>query len=273
MRTITRTVTRKPYRSVDQGDAADLWRRYKESPTEMLRNELIELYYHVVQYNADRVHSKLPDQVELDDLTSSGTFGLMGAIDGFDPSRDIKFETYAAPRVRGAILDELRAMDWVPRLVRSRSSQMDKARSAIEKRSGFKPSDEELRLELDVDRDEFEKIRRDSSAVGVSSLSRQLGRGDSSREVCEIDVLTDQRQADPFMSVNKGDLRRFITKGLSRSERLIVVLYYYEQMTMKEIGMTLDLSESRVSQMHSSILERLKAQLAHCGDELQEEMV
>jgi RNA polymerase sigma factor for flagellar operon FliA len=209
--------------------------------------------------------------VDIEDLMSAGIFGLMDAIDGFDPNRGIKFETYCAPRIRGAILDELRSMDWVPRLVRSRSSQDEGARKSLEMELGRAPTDQEVAQKLGMDEQEYDKIRKDSNTVGVVSLSRKWFETDSNKDVREIDVLEDAKQINPLTTAQKRDLKGVVTKGLSRAERLIIILYYYEQMTMKEIGTTLDLSESRVSQMHSSILARLKAQLANRGKELQTE--
>ncbi len=252
---------------------SEVWLEYKKTGTEELRNRLMEHYLPLVKYNAERIYAKLPDEVELDDLMSAGIFGLMDAIDAFDLNRGVKFETYCATRIRGAILDELRSMDWVPRLVRSRSSQVEQARRSLQMELGRKPTDEEICAKLGVDKDEYEKIRRDAGAVGVVSLSRKWYETDSNKDVREIDVLKDSKQVNPFKAVQKRDLKELITKGLSRAERLIVILYYYEEMTMKEIGVTLDLSESRVSQMHSSILARLKAQLQHRGEDLQQEAV
>ncbi len=249
-----------------------IWPQYKKAATEEMRNVLMVNYLPLVKYNAERIHAKLPDEVDVDDLMSAGTFGLIDAIDAFDLTRGVKFETYCAPRIRGAILDELRAMDWVPRLVRSRSSQVDAARKSLEKESGHKPSEEEIAKRMKLPRQEYEKIRKDAGAVNVHSLSHKRYETDSSKDVREIDVLEDSRQVNPLSAVQRRDLKDLITKGLSRAERLIVVLYYYEQMTMKEIGVTLDLSESRVSQMHSSILARLKAQLQHRSKELEEEV-
>jgi RNA polymerase sigma factor FliA len=239
-----------------------------EKRVEIYRNALMEHYLHLVRYNAERIHTKLPDEVELDDLMSSGIFGLMDAIAAYDRERGVKFETYCAPRIRGAILDELRSMDWVPRLVRSRSSQVDHARKALEMELGRAPTDEELAKKMRVTRTEFHKIRKDAGAVGVVSLSRKWFETDSNKDIREIDVLEDPRQVNPLTAAQKHDLKELITGKLTRAERLIVILYYYEQMTMKEIGVTLDLSESRVSQMHSSILARLKAQLNHRSKEL-----
>jgi RNA polymerase sigma factor for flagellar operon FliA len=254
----------------DDRPISDIWQEYKKTGSENLRNRLLENYLPLVKYNAERVHSKLPDEVDVEDLMSAGIFGLMDAIDSFDMSRGVKFETFCAPRVRGAILDELRAMDWVPRLVRSRSSQIEGARKTLEKDLGRPPTDDELAKQMNVSKDEFTKIKKDSGPVGVVSLSRKWFETDSNKDVREIDVLEDSRQVNPFAAVQRRDLKDLITKGLTRAERLIVILYYYEEMTMKEIGVTLDLSESRVSQMHSSILARLKAQFQHRSKELEE---
>src|SRR5665213_3276191 len=237
----------------EKRDIKEVWIEYKKNKTEALRNVLMENYLHLVRYNAERIHVKLPDEVELDDLMAAGIFGLMDAINAFDLDRGVKFETYCAPRIRGAILDELRSMDWVSRLVRSRA-----------------PTHDEIARHLKVSMNEFEKMAKDASAVGLVSLSRKWFETDSNKDVREIDVLEDKRGADPVREIQRKDLKELITKGLSRAERLIIILYYFEEMTMKEIGSTLDLSESRVSQMHSSILARLKAQMADRKKEFQQ---
>ncbi|XAL99051.1 FliA/WhiG family RNA polymerase sigma factor [Phycisphaeraceae bacterium D3-23] len=247
-----------------------VWVTYKKKPTEPLRNQLMEFYLPLVKYNAERIHTKLPDEVDVEDLMSAGIFGLMDAIGAFDMERGVKFETYCAPRIRGAILDELRAMDWVPRLVRSRSSTVNHASESFLMENGRKPTDEELREKIGVDTEEYAKIRKDAGATQTVSITRKWYETDSNKDVREIDVLKDTRQVNPLTMVQKRDLKDLITRGLSRAERLIIILYYYEEMTMKEIGVTLDLSESRVSQMHSSILARLKAQLQHRNKELSE---
>ncbi|MBU0639910.1 MAG: FliA/WhiG family RNA polymerase sigma factor [Planctomycetes bacterium] len=245
----------------DQAALMEAWKQFKEVPTDALRNRLIEHYLYLVKYNAERIGAKLPDEVDVDDLMSAGVFGLLDAIDAFDLERGVKFETYCAPRIRGAILDELRNMDWVPRLVRHRAHKLDDATRALEVELGRMPSDDELAARLGLSRPHFEKLVRDANAVSLISLSRKFTDSDSHREVFEIDVLPNERGCDPVNEAQKQDLHEMVTLGLSRAERLIIVLYYYEQMTMKEIGATLDLSESRVSQMHSSILARLRAHL------------
>ncbi len=255
-------------RTKQNGDMKKVWVEYQKTRRPALRNRLMERYLSIVKYNAERISAKLPDEVENDDLVSAGIFGLMDAIEAFDLERGVKFETYCAPRVRGAILDELRAMDWVPRLVRNRAHKLDQATRQLEAELGRKPNEEELAGRLDLPRPQFDKLLRDATAVSLVSLSRKYYESDSSRDVCEIDILEDKRGRDPVKEVQKRDLKALITRGLTRAERLILVLYYYEEMTMKEIGATLDLSESRVSQMHSSILSRLKIQLAQRQKEL-----
>ncbi len=250
------TVDSKAKRNVDK-----VWRDYKATCNVELRNKLMERYLSLVRYTAERVCSKLPDEVELDDLIGAGIFGLLDAIKSFDLDRGVKFETYCAPRVRGAILDELRNLDWVPRLVRSRASKLDQATKVLQMELGRDPGDEELAKRMSLTREEFEKLARDANATTLISLSRKYYETDSNKDIREIDVLEDKRGRNPVVELQKKDVKELITKGLSRAERLILLLYYYEEMTMKEIGATLDLSESRVSQMHSAILNRLRNQL------------
>jgi len=250
------------------GDTLELWQEFRLSGDRALRNRLMEIYLPLVKYNADRIASKLPDEVDVNDLTSAGIFGLVDAIEAFDLSRGVKFETYCAPRIRGAILDELRAMDWVPRLVRSRAHKLERVSRTLEAELGRSPTEHELASKLGVTNPELGKLVRDATAVTQVSLSRKHFETDSNRDVCEIDILEDKRGRNPVSEVQKRDLRSLITRGLTRAERLILILYYYEEMTMKEIGATLDLSESRVSQMHSAILNRLKTQLHNRTREL-----
>ncbi|MEM7808685.1 MAG: sigma-70 family RNA polymerase sigma factor, partial [Planctomycetota bacterium] len=169
---------------------------------------------------------------------------------------------------QGAMLDELRSMDWVPRLVRSRAHKLDTAQKALEVQLGRQATAEELAAELEVDMEEFEKIFKDAQATGLVSLNRKWYETDSNKDVREVDVLEDRRTSDPVREMQRKDLKQLMDKGLSRAERLIVTLYYFEEMTMKEIGATLDLSESRVSQMHSSIIARLRDQMAEKQNEL-----
>ena len=243
-------------------DIAEVWVEYKQDQTnKLLRNRLIERYLPLVKYNGERIWARLPEGVELDDLISAGIFGLMDAIDAFDLSRGVKFETYCVPRIRGAMLDELRTMDWVPRLVRSKASKLGEATKTLEAKLGRHPSEVELAQHMELSVKELEKMIRDANAVGLISLNKKWYETDSYKDVREIDILEDKKGEDPTRRIQKNDLMRLVTKGLNRNERLIIILYYYEELTMKEIGATLDLSESRVSQMHSSIVQRLQSQL------------
>ena len=243
-------------------DIADIWQAYKaDLGNQELRNRLVERYLPLVKYHGERVWSRLPEGVELDDLISAGIFGLMDAIDAFDLSRGVKFETYCVPRIRGAMLDELRTMDWVPRLVRSKASKLEAARKQVEAEVGRPPLDAEIAAKMKLSAEEFDKLKNEASAVNLVSLNKKWYETDSYKDVREVDILEDSKGEDPTLGIQKRDVMRLVTKGLNRNERLIIILYYYEELTMKEIGSTLGLSESRVSQMHSSIVARLKDQL------------
>src|SRR5438445_7290878 len=243
-------------------DVQQLWQDYRAHPTVELRNQLVENYLPLVKYNGERIWSRLPEGVELDDLISAGVFGLMDAIDAFDLERGVKFETYCVPRIRGAMLDELRTMDWVPRLVRSKASKMEEARKTLEAGLGRPPSAEEMAERLGVPLEEYERMVGDATAVTQVSLNKKWYETDSYKDVREIDILEDKKAEDPTHRLQNRDLMRLVTRGLNRNERLIIILYYYEDMTMKDIAAALDLNESRVSQMHSSIVARLQGQLA-----------
>ncbi len=243
-------------------DIQEVWIQYKKDPTNQeLRNKLMEKYFPLVKYNGERIWQRLPDGVELDDLVSAGVFGLMDAIEAFDMDRGVKFETYCVPRIRGAMLDELRTMDWVPRLVRSKASKLNEATKQLENKLGRAPTEQELAEHMGLAVKELERMMMDASAVNLVSLNKKCYETDGYKDVREIDILEDRKGEDPTRRIQKADLMRLVTKGLNRNERLIIILYYYEELTMKEIGATLDLSESRVSQMHSSIVQRLQSQL------------
>jgi len=259
--------TWQPSVELDEAQLAEAWKEYQRTHSEAMRNRLMEHYLPIVKINSERLASKLPDEVELDDLISAGIDGLRDAIKMFDLRRGVKFETYCATRIRGAILDALRNKDWVPRLVRARANQLAQSRRRLEARLGRRPDAHELAAHMRLSETEFEKLLRDAHAVGVISLNRNFQDGESSREVRETDLVADRKAPNPMRAVHKEDVRNLITKGLSKNERLILILYYYEEMTMKEIGATLDLSESRVSQMHSAIVERLRQNLEDRRDD------
>ncbi len=256
-------------RPIEVGELDGLWKRYKETEDKGIRNRLLEHYHSLVKYHATRMAARLPNEVDVEDLVSAGTFGLMDAIGSFDPERGIKFETFCAQRIRGAIIDELRALDWVPRLVRRRSSEVSAVRNSLNMELGRLPSEEEIAGRLNVDAEEFRRMHRDAATVSMVSLSRKWNASDSSRDTAEVDLIRDPAQVNPLSALERLNVRSVLLHGMSRSERLIVMLYYFENLTMREIGAALDLSESRVSQMHKSIMDRLKAQVMAHADEFE----
>lgn len=215
----------------------------------------------IVKHQAAKLSATLPDYFECDDLESVGVFGLVQALRAFDPARGVKFETYCVPRVRGAMLDELRQMDWVPRLVRSKASKYNAAARALEVKHGRDATVDEIAEHLGLSVTEVETLKREANAVGVMSLDKKWYETESLKDVREIDVLDDRKAPHADANLSRMDELRKLTKGMNKAERIIVIGYYYERQTMKEIGEQLDLSESRVSQMHSQIIARLSVTL------------
>ena len=244
--------------SVQHEDVDQLWTLYKTNPTDQLRNRLVERYMHVVHQRAERVWSRLPEGIELDDLIQVGTCGLMEAIVSFDPNRGIKFEAFCLPRIQGAMQDELRSMDWAPRGTRQRSTKLNEAYKALEQHHGRKPTDQEVADAMGISGEELHQIFAETHSINVTSLDKTWTERDGSKDMREIDMVPDRRSEDPTERLAKIDLIRSFTKGLNKTERMIVIMYYYEELTMREIGATLEISESRVSQMHSAIVERMK---------------
>ena len=246
-------------RMTDPDTIRTWWEEYKaDTVNPAKRNRLVEHYLPLVRYHARHVWQRLPDGVEMDDLTSAGVFGLIDAIDTFDLTRDVKFETFCVSRVRGAMLDELRNMDWVPRQVRTKTKQVNEATRQLEDELGRRPTESELADFMGLSGDEFDRMIKDAATANIMSLNKKWCETDGSKEVSELDVLADQRSEDPTSRMQNIDTMKLVTKGLKPNERLIIILYYYQDMTMKEIGATLDLSESRVSQIHSGIIQRLQ---------------
>ena len=195
-------------------------RDYRASPTTEMRNQLVETYLPLVKYNAERIWARLPEGVDLDDLISAGVFGLMDAIEAFDLERGVKFETYCVPRIRGAMLDELRTMDWVPRLVRSKATRLEESRKAMEAALGRPPRPDEMAGKLGVSLQEYDRMAGDATAVSLVSLNKKWYETDSYKDVREIDILEDKKAEDPTHRLQNRDLMRLVTRGLNRNERL-----------------------------------------------------
>jgi RNA polymerase sigma factor for flagellar operon FliA len=249
-------------------DEVRLWKEYARTKDDNLRNHFLEKYLPTVRYVGERLMAKLPQSVELDDLVSAGIFGLMQAIDGFDIRRGVKFETYCVNRIRGAILDELRNLDWVPRLVRTKAHKISNAANELKIKLGREPSDAELARELGISISEYDEMVREASAITILSLSEKTQQNDEDRSLTKMELVENVKGDPPMDDLQRRELIEFLTKGLSKKEKLIMILYYYEELTMREIGQIIDLSESRVCQIHSKIVMRLKSQLDSFKHEL-----
>ena len=259
-------LTRKSKWGSEKVDPAELWGRYQRDKSDAVRNELVEHYLPIVRYTAERMAATLPQSVELDDLISAGLFGLIEAIKSFDLDRGVKFKTYASWRVRGAILDDLRANDWVPRLVRTKATQLEKMLIEAEAELGRPATDLELASMMGMSIKELRDLMHEANATSVCSLNEAAT--DNQDASSRADLVEDTRVEDPTLDLQRKDVMEAITRELNLRERMIVMLYYSDELTMKEIGLTLGLSESRVCQLHTRIMSRLRARLGRRADEL-----
>ena len=226
-------------------------------------NQLIE-YLPLVKYIAGRIAIGLPKSVELDDLINAGVVGLIEAYNNFDPGKGVKFESYASMRIRGAILDELRAIDWAPRSTRAKSREMERAISSLENRLGRSPSEEEIAETLDVSLDDLYRLLDDLSSTTLLSLDELTYGSDDDKPVPLVDTLKSPERSDALSDLERGEMRGLLVDAieyLSDQERLVIALYYYEELTLKEIGQVMELSESRVSQIHTKAVLSLRAKL------------
>jgi RNA polymerase sigma factor for flagellar operon FliA len=243
----------------------DLWRRYKTSSDERARERLVVAYSPLVKYVAGRMSSGLPAHVEEADLISYGLGGLISAIDRFDLSREIKFETYAISRIRGAIIDELRTLDWVPRSVRARAREFERVNMKLEARLQRAPTDEEMSTELGITVDEFHEALLQISNSTIVALDELWNVSDSTGDqVSLLDTIPDRGAPDPQTVVDQSELRDRIADAIAalpEREKLVIALYYYENLTLREIGEVLGVTESRVSQLHTKAVLRLRSKL------------
>lgn len=228
------------------------------------RAEYVEKYSPLIKYIADRLAVRLPNHISRDDLVSSGILGLIDAIDKFDADRNIKFKTYAEFRVKGAMLDELRSMDWVPRSVRRKSNQLDKASKELEQELGRPATDEETAESLGISMEKYHRLLDDVKSVSILNIDffnidlRKTGRDDI------FDLLNDDPNQDPLTALNMSEARGVVAEtidSLPEKERLVISMYYYDELTMKEIGQVLEYTESRISQLHTKAVLRLRTRL------------
>jgi RNA polymerase sigma factor FliA len=240
------------------------WTRFKETNDEQMRTKLLADYLPLVKNVAGRLAVGFPKSVEINDLVNTGVIGLIEAFNNFDPGRGVKFETFAVPRIRGAILDELRALDWVPRSTRSKARNIDKATTKLENELGRGPSDVELAKTLKVSMQDLHYAQKDISVTSLVSLDELICREDDNRQVPRIETVENSTTIDVLEDMEKTELRVFLIhaiSSLSEQERLVVSLYYYEELTLKEIGEIMLISESRVSQIHTRAVNRLRAMI------------
>lgn len=243
-------------------DEATLWELYIRTRDENgdvgeLRELLVDNYMILVYQTAERVGKRVPSHIDIQDLISSGAIGLLDAIDNFDPTRGIKFSTYCNPRIYGAIIDEFRRLDWAPRLVRHRASQLERAREDLESELGRPASDDELAEKMGRTPEEFDDLLKETQVRTMVSLDRKWDENDD-HEMGPMEMMPDTRAADPLSELARAELKEVAMRGLSECQKKVLVLYYYENLNLKEIGAVLNLSESRVCQIHNQIITFLR---------------
>ena len=245
-------------------DTQSLWLEYTRTRDRAVRDRLILTYAPLVKFVAGRLGSGLPAHVDEGDLVSYGLLGLIGAIERFDPQREIKFETYAIARIKGAIIDELRALDWVPRSVRSRAREIERAMGELERRLHRAPTDEEIAAKLGIAVSDLEDSLMEISRSSIAALDELWTVSAGGDQVALIDTIEDTQGPEPQSALAQAEMREALGEAIARlpeREKLVVTLYYYEELTLREIGEVLGVTESRVSQLHTKAILRLKARL------------
>lgn len=250
----------------DIEDVSEVWREFKEKGSQEAREKLILNYAPLVKYVAGRVSSGLPPNIEYADLVSYGIFGLIDAIEKYDPGRGIKFETYAIARIKGAIIDELRSIDWVPRSVRFKARELERAYMELENELKRLPTDEEVAAHLNISLDEYQQLLQQMSFISLVALDElwNVG-GEKGDKVSLVDTLEDSRAKDPSKTYEIEEMKQILADAINRlpeREKIVISLYYYEGLTLREIGEVLGVTESRVCQMHTKAILRLKARLS-----------
>lgn len=236
-----------------------LWEEYSKKRTPELREKIIIEYVGLVKIVAGRLSIYLGHNVEYDDLVGYGTFGLIDAIDKFDYEKGIKFETYASLRIRGSILDQIRKMDWIPRTLRQKQKRIDAAYQKIESESGKIATDEEIASELEISVDEFETWQSQTQISNLISLDEYIEQGEG-----KIDAGYSEEYAQPEKIIERDELKKILIEALeylTEKEKKVITLYYYEDLTLKEISSVLEVSESRISQLHTKALQKLRIKL------------
>lgn len=243
-------------------DRERLWEEYSKNPTQELREKLIIEYAPLVRVVAGRLSMYLGYNVEYEDLVSYGIFGLIDAIDKFDLGKDVKFETYASLRIRGAILDQIRKMDWIPRTVRQKQKKIEEAIRKVETRTGKNASDEEVARELGIEGDELNEWQSQLKVTNVVSLNEFVEQGGEP----VMDAQNNSHFAQPEEAIAEEELKKILEETmelLTEKEQKVILLYYYEELTLKEISNILEVSESRVSQLHTKALLKMRKKMGN----------
>ncbi len=251
---------------LEQKTEDELWEQYKKARSPQIREAFIRQYAPLVKYVAGKVAVGMPTSVEFDDLVGFGVFGLIDAIDKYDPAKNVKFKTYAVTRIRGAIFDELRSIDWVPRSVRQKTREIEDTIVSLEAQLGRTASDQEVAKSLGVSEDEYLKTLLRISGTSILSLNDVWHSGDDHDNISIGDSIEAPSSLNPDVIVEKDEVRRVIVEAINElpeKEKKVLVLYYYEDLTLKEIGRVLEVTESRVSQLHTKAILRLRAKLTN----------
>lgn len=255
------TRTRAPF---DERLARSLWKRFKDRGDPSARDQLIVMYAPLVKYVAGRMSSALPSHVDEQDLTSYGMEGLINAVERFDPQRAVKFETYAVARIKGSIIDALRSLDWVPRSVRARAREIERKATELEHKLGRAPTDEELAEAMRMDLGEFQAAISQISNSSIVALDEMWSLSSGGEPLSLIDTIGDTKLSNPEDLLQVTELRETLADAIARlpeREKIVVALYYYDGLTLREIGEVLGVTESRVSQLHTKAILRLKGRL------------
>ena len=245
---------------MDETKKNKLWEDYKKNKSEKLREQIIVEYVPLVKLVAGRLNMYLGYTVEYDDLVGYGVFGLIDAIDKFDFDKNIKFETYASLRIRGSILDQIRKMDWIPRSVRQKQKQIESAISLLEKEKGSNVSDKEIADKIGISVDEYRNWESLTNVSNIASLDEFMEQGTDG----SVKEFRNTTYIEPEESVDNDEVKKMLMNALellTEKEKKVVLLYYYEDLTLKEVAKVLEVSESRISQLHSKALEKMKKNL------------
>ena len=245
---------------MDESKRAKLWENYKKTKDEKLREQIIVEYVPLVKLVAGRLNMYLGYTVEYDDLVGYGVFGLIDAIDKFDFDKNIKFETYASLRIRGSILDQIRKMDWIPRSVRQKQKQIEAAIVSLEKEKGVNVTDQDIADKLGISLDEYRNWEGQTNISNIASLDEFMEQGTEG----SVKEFRNTTYIEPEASIDNDEVKKMIMDALAlltEKEKKVVLLYYYEDLTLKEVARVLEVSESRISQLHSKALEKMKKNL------------